>query len=31
MLGDDIHLNLIHVNMPSGSGNANRKRCGVNF
>ena len=30
VLGDNLHLNLIHVNMPSGSGNANRKR-GVNF
>ena len=29
-LGDDIHINLIHVKMPSGSGNENRKRCGVN-
>ena len=31
VLGDDLHLNLIHVNMPSGSGNAHRKRCGVNL
>ena len=31
VLGDDLYLNLIHVNMPSGSGNENRKRCGVNF
>ena len=31
VLGDDIHLNLIHVNMPSGSGNENRKRSGVNL
>ena len=30
-LGDDIQLNLTHVNMPSGSGNANRRRCGVNL
>ena len=30
-LGDDIHINLIHVKMPSGSGNENRKRCGVNL
>ena len=31
VLGDDIHLNLIHANMPSGSGNENRKRCDVNL
>ena len=31
VLGDDIHINLIHVKMPSGSGNENRKRCGVNL
>ena len=31
MLGDDLHINLIHVKMPSGSGNENRKRCGVNL
>ena len=30
-LGDDLHINLIHVKMPSGSGNENRKRCGVNL
>ena len=30
-LGDDIHIDLIHVKMPSGSGNENRKRCGVNL
>ena len=29
VLGDDPHINLIHVKMPSGSGNANRKRNGV--
>ena len=29
VLGDDLHINLIHVKMPSGSGNANRKRNGV--
>ena len=28
--GDNPHRNLIHVKMPSGSGNGNRKRCGVN-
>ena len=31
VLGDDLHLNLIHVNMPFGSGNENQKRCGVNL
>ena len=31
VLGDDLHINLIHVKMPSGSGNANRKRNGVNL
>ena len=31
VLGDDIHLYLIHVSMPYGSKNANRKRCGVNL
>ena len=31
VLGDDIHINLIHVKMPSGSENENRKRCGVNL
>ena len=31
VLGDDIHLNFIHDNMTSGSGNENRKRCGVNL
>ena len=31
VLGNDLHLNLIYVNMPSGSGNANRERCGVNL
>ena len=29
VFGDDIHINLIHIKMPSGSGNENRKRCGV--
>ena len=31
VLGDDIHLNLLYVNMPSGSGNKDRDRCGVNL
>ena len=31
VLGDDIHINLIHVKMPSGPGNENRQRCGVNL
>ena len=31
VLGDDLHINLIHVKMPSGSGNSNRKRHGVNL
>ena len=31
VLGDDIHLNLIHVNMPSGSGNKNRKTLWCEF
>ena len=31
VLGDGLHINLIHVKMPSGSGNENRKRCGVNL
>ena len=31
VLGGDIHLNIINVNMPSGSGNENRKRCEVNL
>ena len=31
VFGADIHINLIHVKMPSGSGNENRKRCGVNL
>ena len=31
VLGDDIHINLIHVKMPSGPENENRKRCGVNL
>ena len=31
VLGDDIHINLIHVKMPSGSGKENWKRCGVNL
>ena len=31
VFGDDMYLNLIHVTMPSGTGNENRKRCGVNL
>ena len=31
MLGDDLRLNLIHVNMLSASGNENWKRCEVNL